>query len=82
MSGFGASSFFGMKCPKGCVTIQVGAVAGSLTAPTCPVCGSKLVANAAAPPVATNVYCAKCNAAFGMVSGSTCPICDGPFTAL
>ena len=81
MNNFGASVSYGMKCPNGCEAIGIIVNAGSFIPPTCRVCNAVMVPDAGSLPVAANVYCAKCNALYGMVRSRTCPTCGGPFSA-
>ena len=69
------TGYFGHRCPKCSSTVEVGT-----GEPNCPSCGTKMVANSKSLGAAANVYCAKCNAAFGLVTSSICPMCGGPFS--
>ncbi len=70
-------SYFGYHCPRCGSSVQVG-----VGTPSCPSCGKAMVPNPKARPSAANVYCKKCNAAFGLVTTDRCPTCGGPFSAM
>jgi rRNA maturation endonuclease Nob1 len=72
-------SYFGYRCPRCGSTVDIGVATGD---PACPSCGTKMEPNSSGRGAAANVYCAKCDAAFGLVNSDRCPQCGGPFTAL
>lgn len=70
-------SYFGLKCPVCSTTVEVG-----VGKPNCPSCGTRMIPNPNSRGVAANVYCAKCNAAFGLVTSPNCPTCGGAFSKI
>jgi len=75
----GLTSYFGFRCPKCGSTVDVGVAAGE---PSCPTCGTTMEPNPDARGSAAGVYCARCDAAFGLVNSDVCPLCGGPFGAM
>ncbi len=69
------STFFGFICPK-CTTSITFGIGGE---PVCPNCGTRMIPNKNATPVAMNVHCKKCNSSFQMIDSDTCPECGTKF---
>lgn len=68
------TTYFGFICPNCKSTVDIG-----VGEPNCPNCKTRMIPNVSGKPVATNVYCKKCNSAFGMINSDTCPSCGEKF---
>jgi len=70
------TNYVGFKCPRCNSKVGVGIGIGE---PTCPSCGTLMVADdAPISNVYANVTCKKCGTSYGMVIGNTCQ-CGEPF---
>lgn len=71
-----ATNYFGYKCPRGHTRITMGIQLGGEEL-LCPTCHTPMVPDNEATPGAANVYCPKCDAAYGMLLLDRCPECGG-----
>jgi len=62
----------GLKCPQGHFKVQT-----MIGEPKCPICGSKLVPDKAAPDTTLNRQCKYCGTviAFNLTDSGHCPTC-------